>query len=119
MTRKTRSPLHGASRADIAALRALIVSRLAWEKTLGTGRQQLYADEPMTALTHLGFGTVEQVRDRSRGRWARMPHFEQSYATYKDQHLYRHDRAEWEQKQLRLEVEKLRTEVADMKGASA
>ena len=114
-TKTTRSPLHSAARSDIAAMRALITARLRWEAKLGTPEQQLHADEPIAALTRLSFGTVERIRDRSRGRWQRMPHFDQSFATYKDQHLREYDRAAWEQQRLRLEVEKLRGDVADMK----
>lgn len=119
MSRKTRSPLHGASRADIAALRALITARRAWERALGTPHQFLHADEPIGALTNLPFSVVERIRDRSNGRWARMPHFEESLEVYRDQHLRRFNRQAWEQKQLRLEVEKLRHEVAEVKGTIA
>lgn len=115
MTRTTRSPLHRASRTDISALRELITARLAWERALGTPNQFLYAGEPLSALMRLPFATVERIRDRSRGRWALMPHFEESLAVYRDQHLQRHDRAAWEQKKLRTAVEKLRTDVAEMK----
>lgn len=117
MTRKTRSPLHGATRGDLASLRALISSRLAWEAALGTPQQYLHPDEPLFALTSLSFATVEKIRDRSRNRWQQMPHFHESYEVYRDQHMQTYDRAAWEQKQLRLEVEKLRAEVADVRGA--
>lgn len=114
MNRKPRSPLHGATRNDIAALRALIVAHLRWEADLGTPQQQLHPNEPVNALASLSFGTVARLHERSYSRWARMPHYEESRAVWRDQHLYRYDRAAWEQKKLRDEVTTLRAEVAEI-----
>lgn len=115
MSTKIRSPLHRASRSDVRAMRELIVSRLAWEAKLGTPQQQLYAAEPIAALGQLPFSTIERIRDRSMVRWQRMPHFDESYTVYKDQHMRTYNRAAWEQKELRREVERLRADVADVK----
>lgn len=119
MRRKLRSPLHGATRNDIAALRAVIAANLAWERALGTPQQYLHPDEPIQALTSLSFHTVDRVRERSRRRWQQAPHFLESWAVREDQWLKQHDRRAWEQKQLRREIAGLRAEIDQMKGARA
>lgn len=119
MTRKARSPLRGATRKDIAALRALITAHHRWEAALGTPQQFLHADEPAGALMRLSYGTVARLRARSYTRWRRMSHFEESDAVRRDQYLHRYDRAAWEQKQLRREVEGLRAEVSAIREGAA
>lgn len=117
MKHKARSPLHHATRSDIAAIRALVTADLAWERALGTPQQYLRADVPIAALMHLPHSISLRAQDRSIRRWQRMPHYEQSHATYLDQHLKQYDRSAWEQKQLRAEVKSLRTEVGELRGA--
>lgn len=113
--KRNRSPLHGASRRDLAALRALVTSHLEWESKLGTPGQILHADEPISAITQLSFYVVDRARARSTRRWKAMPHYEESRAVYEDQHLRRFNRAAWEQKQLRTEVGALRAELTELK----
>lgn len=116
MTRRTRSPLQGASRSDIAALRAVIVANLAWERALGTPAQYLSPDEPIEALMSLSFRTVDVIRQRSVRRWEGTAHFEQSRAIREDQWLKRYSRSAWEQEKLREEVAGMRAELDQMRG---
>lgn len=117
MARQTRSPLHGVNRGVVAALRAYVVAQLHWERALGTPEQYLEPDAPFWARELLSWQTVERIRQRSLRRWVRMPHHDRSRAVHSDQHMKRYDRKAWEAKQLRLEVEGLRADVAKLQGA--
>lgn len=119
MRRKPRSPFRGASRNDIAELRALIVSQLAWERALGTPSQYLQPDRDGIDLEQIPYRSITRVTDRSRERWERAPHFSQSYSLWCDQVLKHENRTAWEAKQLREEVAGLRAEVAQLREGRA
>ena len=117
MARHNRSPLHGVNRQIVSALRAYVAAQMHWEHALGTPDQYLEPDAPFWARELLSWQTVERIRQRSLRRWVRMPHHAESRAVYEDQHMKRFDRKAWEAKQLRLEVEGLRADVAKLQAA--
>ena len=112
-----RSPFWLASRKDIKALRALVTAVRHWERALGTPEQYLQVDWPAWAVSRLGYRAGLRVEDRAIRRWTRAAHYEASRAVYRDQHMYRYDRAAWESKHLAAEVGTLRAEVAALKAA--
>ena len=114
--KKPRSPLRGARRPEIAALRALTIACLHWERALGTPGQYLEPEVPWWALSALGFGSIERARTRRLTRWQRMPHFPESHAVWLDQHLKQYDRKAWEMQQLRTVVTDLSARLGAIDG---
>jgi hypothetical protein len=106
--KKSRSPFRGADHRTIAAMRSLTRATSAWERALGTPDQYLEPRVDLWVYEVLRFSTIQRTRDRSLNRWRQMPHFEQSMAVYRDQHLKQYDRRAWENMKLRAEVERLR-----------